>query len=107
MTLSRTTRQRVISAYRFHCGSPNTQAAAQLVAVATAGGWIARKESPPGMVLQLWATERTPPLWAVYAAATWLRANRVEVTDRAEREAFEEALSVMDAQTPDASSERG
>ena len=86
--LSELTRRRVISAYRFHCDAAPTLAAKRLVAVARDQQFTRRENAPPGMVLELWATCRNPPRWAVYAAAYWL-GTQVQVADPDEREAVE------------------
>lgn len=97
--ISNLTRQQVIGAYRFHGGLSPSRAAERLLEEARARGFTDRTNAPPGMVLQLWATARNPPRWAVYAAAAWL-AEHVEVSDPAEQAALAQVLEILARETP-------
>ena len=88
-----TTRRRVISAFRFHCGLSPAETAALLVAFAVEQGFTDPRRPPPGAALERWATAAKAPLWAVKAAASWLDTN-ASLADPEERAAVADVLAM-------------
>jgi hypothetical protein len=93
MTIPITTRQTVVTLYRLHYPGTPAEAGRALVDHARVLGLTDRAAPLPGETLRHWATDAKPPLWAVTAAAHWLKAQAIAPADPAELAALQAVLN--------------